>query len=527
MIKDTQQLQGFNTIKLPKLKGHVRIDLHNPTTGKTRTYEGDNIVTNAVRDIFANNYLGCVNYTSQLPLWSTWYGGVLCYEQAFPTIEVGGEQVLDPDDYFPQADNVNKLVAHAGQSTIDPSHDDDARRGNPTNLAFEYGLSSVTMVWEWGTTHGNGTIRALALTHKDTGDAGLGSFEVGSSSVTSYAFRNFQPLATLGTLSNPTDTDGILTQYDANHGLWFEIGDTGDYSPLYPYVTGGTNKVRFFIRRLPYNKVGIYETDHADTTYQLTPSAITTSVTFYANPAYYFDFENKRLWLFTNLTSSSVNGTSGYDRSHINYTVIDCENRTELTHGTLTSDVAKLAPLGWAYTQENSKGEMANFNIVKDGDSFYFPTTDGVSIGVGYTLELNTNVTGYQKISTTSSAQETVTLTEVNRKFSSAMYCGGLLIGNGRVVNGTTGYTCLNSIPVQQAEQFPTIAFSTPQKPSSYAVKMGVGFRTSTYLGVEGRYLLANKMLNTTKFNLESAVNKSASEAMTIRYTISEVSENA
>ena len=91
MAKDKTYLTGFNQIKLPKLKGKVKITLHNPTTGKTQIVEGENIVTNAVSDIYARNFMGAIDYTKTMPLWANWYGGVLCYENAFTVDQQTGE----------------------------------------------------------------------------------------------------------------------------------------------------------------------------------------------------------------------------------------------------------------------------------------------------------------------------------------------------------------------------------------------------------------------------------------------------
>jgi hypothetical protein len=128
MIKDTYRLNGFNSVKLPKLKGHVKLTLHNCKNGKNEVYEGDNIITNAVRDIFANNYLGAIDYSKTMPLWSNWYGGILCYENAFAVDSQTG--LPDPDDYFPQGDDVNPVTAHAG-ATVPQDFADDLKRGMP------------------------------------------------------------------------------------------------------------------------------------------------------------------------------------------------------------------------------------------------------------------------------------------------------------------------------------------------------------------------------------------------------------
>ena len=95
MIKDRSSLLRVDGVRFPKLKGHIKLTLHNCRTGKNEVVEGDNIITNAVRDIFAANYLGGIDYSTMLPLWSKWFGGVICYENAHPLVN----GALDPDDY--------------------------------------------------------------------------------------------------------------------------------------------------------------------------------------------------------------------------------------------------------------------------------------------------------------------------------------------------------------------------------------------------------------------------------------------
>ena len=165
MNKDTIQLNGFNKFRMPKLKGHVKITLHNPTTGKNEVVEGENIVTNAVRDIMAANILGGVDYSKIFPLWQKFYGGILCYENAHPTVEGN----ISPDDYFAYTQSQNPLTAHAGGTIIDSDHDDDMKRGNPAALSRVFTENSVKQGWEWSPSHGNGKITSLSLTNLQAG----------------------------------------------------------------------------------------------------------------------------------------------------------------------------------------------------------------------------------------------------------------------------------------------------------------------------------------------------------------------
>ena len=60
--------------------------------------------------------------------------------------------------------------------------------------------------------------------------------------------------------------------------------------------------------------------------------------------------------------------------------------------------------------------------------------------------------------------------------------------------------------------------FLTPTKPSSYVVPVGTGESVTL-----PRYLVANKFLDTTKYNLPEAFTKAADETLTIEYTLTEV----
>ena len=518
MIKDTHQLQAFNSLKMPKLKGHIKLTLHNCRTGKNEVVEGDNIVTNAVRDIFANNYLGSINTGSMLPLWEKWFGGVLCYASPHPVTN----NELDPAVYFPQADSANHLTAHAGQTAIDVDHDDDMTRGNPTKSAYIKTSDSIKQVFEWGTTHGNGIISALSLTHSDVGSYGLGN--------TGYHFKNtFQPFAIIDNLAQ-VDTsingkDNIFARYDDNHSLWFHIGDVDEYYNGHSSFT--TNKLTVLIRRLPYFKTGLFEEistlEDADYVRSFT---VTLGYNLYNQPSYYFDYENKKLWIFSNTTrATDGNNAQTYDPDDVNYTVIDCESESIDSTGTIHSDVSDLAPVSMEKYPNRSfaadTSRMRNANIIKDGNYVYLPTTDGVNWGNGTQGISRFNVKGFRKININNQSDQTdISLSEVQTQFKSAFLAGGLIVNSGMVINGNTGYPCVSQL--SEAEAIPSYAIHDPYSVSSVATYLGAGSST----GNQERYILANKLVNTTKYNLPSSVQKTANQSMTIEYTLTEVSSN-
>lgn len=515
MVKDTYRLNGFNSVKLPKLKGHVKLTLHNCRTGKNEVVEGDNIITNAVRDIFANNQLGAIDYSKLMPLWSQWYGGILCYRNAFD--EDPQTDKPYPDDYFPQGDDVNPVTAHAG-AIVPQDFADDLKRGLPNTAGQVFADGVVKQAWEWGATQGIGVISALALTHKDTGDCGLGA--------SSNAFAGFSPFALIqgsqlpssnAGLNNP---DNLFSRYDDNHGLFFHIGEEGDFY-YGRHTSFETKKLTIYIRRLPYFKAGLYETLHADSTYQRVFTVETTGASMFAQPSYYFDVEHKYLWIFYNNTSTcgtaQPNWWSGtWDNNTVNYFVVDCENEEIIDEGTIESDTNDLAPLsmpravGAGYSETDF---YVNACIVKDGNYVYLPTG---TIEGNWTEYSNYRITGYKKINITNQADQTaLTFNTTQNAFLSATKCGGLIINPGRVVNGGVGYSC------NQQFNESNRAFNDMNKVSFLVMPIGVGNQSGTL----SRYLAANKMVNTSKWNLPSSVQKTSSQSMTIEYTLQEVSE--
>lgn len=158
--KDKLKKKQVSGVSFPKLHGRTRITLTDVKTGEKEVFEKDNLVTDAVADIFANNIYGAMNYTDITPL-RDMFGGVFCFEQA-----------LNVSAVLPENDDDNKLIAHAGQTAHSSA---STTRGNPNGALSEViqDGKGFKFVWDFATSQGNGTISALALTHKYGGDIGL------------------------------------------------------------------------------------------------------------------------------------------------------------------------------------------------------------------------------------------------------------------------------------------------------------------------------------------------------------------
>lgn len=159
--KDSIVKTGANSIKLPKLKGKFSIELFDAETGRLdRKVESENLVTNAIRDIFAANNLGLTDYSSIMPLSTKLFGGILCFANALTE---------NADNYYLPKSSVNPIIAHAGQTTYAQASA-DTTRGQPNDVESGVITNGYKHVWEFASTQGNGTISALGLCPADLGD---------------------------------------------------------------------------------------------------------------------------------------------------------------------------------------------------------------------------------------------------------------------------------------------------------------------------------------------------------------------
>ena len=144
------------------IKGTTEILLTDVNTGKIEQYKNENMVTKAIPEIFNNNIEGMLftvqgsgttNFTDNiLPLCRNAIGGILMFQDAL---------VEDEDNIF--APSSNQVTGYASN---DVNSTANQMRGS-LNLTESTKLENgYKFVWDFTTSQGNGTISALALTHK-------------------------------------------------------------------------------------------------------------------------------------------------------------------------------------------------------------------------------------------------------------------------------------------------------------------------------------------------------------------------
>lgn len=150
-------------VKLPKLKGRTTIILKDVNTGEEKKVVKENMVTNAVAAIFANNFGNTMKISdAQITPIRNLFGGILCFAD---------ELTENANNIFPPTQQQNALVAHAGSNT-DTAHENPKLGALNTTESTRI-TNGYRFVWDFATSQGNGSIAAVALTSAMGGNVGL------------------------------------------------------------------------------------------------------------------------------------------------------------------------------------------------------------------------------------------------------------------------------------------------------------------------------------------------------------------
>ena len=187
------------------MKGHVKIELFDHKTGKLRTTERDNMLTNALAyraGIDSNDTIALYsNENSLIPLGTKGLGGLLMFDG--PLVEDAG------NIHFPM--NVH-LTGCAGRGNGNPA---SSLQGTIDSTASGYQNGTYTTVWNFLPSQGNGVIAALALTHAKAGENPFHMFRANAWNRITTAYRHFVAM------DPDTDTAFFTYNYQATSTIYF------------------------------------------------------------------------------------------------------------------------------------------------------------------------------------------------------------------------------------------------------------------------------------------------------------------
>lgn len=486
-VTDRLKSLDFKGRDFPLLRGDVKMTLKNVHNGKTEVFEKHNLVTDALSHIFQDNYGGLINYNSFADLYKTYLGGVLVFASALDD--------TDPSTYGIPAYTTNPVTAHAGQTPLD-SQMDDTTRGNPDDSAYSLTSNSVKLVWEWGTSAGNGTISSLGLTHSDVGSFGCGSRSDGANPT---CLQNLNPFADVG-------CNSMSFPYGNNSNAILAIHDNFAYTLA---LTGDTT-VKVYKTPVNCTKFKLQGGSLAPIT-DYTESITVTLTNSYGRSSngdlyYWFDFDNDLLYLFGIPTEG---GKVVYvDTVDLSNFVDQTASHDSITFADATVKLWKfnLYQLyqSTVYDDRPTKAMIFNNRLYVYGytDSAYTPnrihwvdlTNDAIQGSVDVTnfseFGYRNNTNGYHRI---------------GERFTNL---GEIIAHRSFLINGDKTFRVSDGlIQATKMDLLPLDGISSPHVGLTDAVNS----------------ISVCKLYLATKWNLGGAVTKNASQSMTVEYTLTEV----
>ena len=164
-IKWLTELNPFDNVK-----GHTKIELTDVKTGKKQIIEKDNafqagVLAKYMRSMGAYNNNPYANSTwAGQPIWRNLCGGIFCFRD---TIDLTGGEV----EYMPAG---NEMVANGAYMVNNAGTPIELGSYNEVESSTS-GNDSVTFVYDWLTSQGNGTISCVCLTTEIGGYIGYGN----------------------------------------------------------------------------------------------------------------------------------------------------------------------------------------------------------------------------------------------------------------------------------------------------------------------------------------------------------------
>lgn len=460
-------------LKSEKLHGHTKIILRDISGGE-KVIEKDNLVTNALYDLFKCDYDGLLNVPALLPLRKL-FGGIYCFHD--PITENAGA-------YYPPCESANALTAHAGQdshSTASPY------RGNPNGALSQEITGGYRFVYDFSTSQGNGTISAVCMTSSNAGDVGLIPYDTSVSLID----RNAAFQITDVNFIAPTQT--INADYAVKHP--FKI-DAENGTAVAVFISGGTF-MEFQIEH-HFTKFGLNLTATDWKVVSVRTASLTrtfgSNTTFAEDDDYYYVMQNP------------LNGGASLLCDKVSKATMTAVDNSLTLTGAALKAVTMPTGVMWPrfpYGVEEGLGDVY----------VYWPTTTGSFARINLNNQADLEV-----LQTALSTWDDINLNRGFARINERLYVGDKYIINGSDVYETAGVTEIDTetqkttIPLGFARNNGTVCAWC----NNYLASSAPSWRRLIGPTLIYPYLA-------TINNLNSSVTKSASQTMQIQYDITAV----
>lgn len=244
-----------------KIHGHTKIELTDIRNGQKKVIEHDNdfqagVLANYMRSMGAydNNPYANSTWAGQ-PIWRNLCGGIFCFEDE---IDNSGGEV----EYMPAG---NKMIANGAYGVTNSGTPTELGSYN-SNESSTSGNDSITFVYDFNSSQGNGTISCVCLTTEIGGYIGYGN-PSGTRHATTKAFTANQSSRSLSgiiydnyrwSFSVNTSTKEVTvtkTPTEINKGSVFD--NIAEDASVYTYTTAITGS-SIVVKDLGNGKVAIF-----------------------------------------------------------------------------------------------------------------------------------------------------------------------------------------------------------------------------------------------------------------------------
>jgi hypothetical protein len=472
------------------IKGTTRIELTDVNTGEVEVVEEENMVTNAIRDIFAPMGLvksaGTMYSTDYVEYYTTITGGLLLLDKRLDE---------DPDNYFLPVDvKQTGCAVYNQQNTTNQT-----LRGNynATESEFSRTEKRVKYVYDFDTAEANGTIACVALTHAYGG----------------YGIQGCEKAPTRGVYPFfKTIGSGLLKLSGGSSGL-------GAYDRSLTYTTYGTGYTWIFkvdgVKDLAYYFT-ITSTSSVSVRWY---RANIKTLSFFDRPGTYRRFMGKK-----DVTLSQTISTQYFSYSY-------------------DDEAEKLYIVSCSYTSisKNEAFIITEIDLANDCNVTQYSMTNktGISLQTAFYRGDTLCYRGYIYLMSLSAVSNTYPLyrEEIGNSAnveklspSPARSCFPVYARDGKIFLEASSSTASNAgFYIVDADDF---SVSIPETATLYDSNLRqyipvVGYPLNYYLtkgNSDGTFALRTDYLATIN-NLSSAVVKTADKTMKVTYTLQEVDE--
>lgn len=462
------------------LKGKTIIELKDVVTGEVEKYQDENMITKALSDFFSHNIEGSLFSLSgntndlngnMIPLCKNAIGGILLF--ADPLVE-------DENSYF--APSANPCTGYASN---DVNSTANVMRGS-LNLTESTKLDKgYKFVWDFATSQANGTISAVALTHKFGGIGYMGDLYDNTNKRWHMKDQSWDANATIRTAY----MNAVEVSFEGNYFITIGMNTS--------------NEVVIQKIRKAYRSVGLNDTMLDNQIVLLEENKLTPTTFIMSNPSNnngnydFFDGKDGYWYGFWHDANSSGNAVvkwikikkSDYSFSEGTWTLDNCQLQSIGYRGGYNTspgrNVMSVLLNGFLFVMAYNKQSVYKININN--------AADVTQIKLGFTSNYSTQDSYY-------------------RNGSMYMFSlGDWVCGSDfRIASDDTVYKCANSMPVSYA--------MTP------LFEYGPFF--IAYGGYDSRSVRRELFMRTpylaTINNLSTSVIKTADKTMKITYTIEE-----